>query len=95
MCCLQRSARLTLDNQITLTGFAFVLINVATMLYYTPNMDQDCPTWVYWSWAIGLFLYQTFDAVDGSQAYVHTLTDFLWNRLLTESTVDGRSSQDR
>ncbi|KAL1586163.1 hypothetical protein WHR41_04850 [Cladosporium halotolerans] len=55
-------------NAITLTGFAFVLINVATMLYYTPNMDQDCPTWVYWSWAIGLFLYQTFDAVDGSQA---------------------------
>lgn len=38
------------------------------MLYYTPNMDQDCPRWVYGSWAIGLFLYQTFDAVDGSQA---------------------------
>ena len=38
------------------------------MLYYTPNLDQDCPTWVYASWAIGLFLYQTFDAVDGSQA---------------------------
>jgi hypothetical protein len=40
------------------------------MLYYSPNMDQDCPSWVYWSWSIGLFLYQTFDAVDGSQAYV-------------------------
>jgi ethanolaminephosphotransferase len=31
-------------------------------------LDQDCPPWVYASWAIGLFLYQTFDAVDGSQA---------------------------
>lgn len=38
------------------------------MLYYTPNLDQECPSWVYWSWSIGLFLYQTFDAIDGTQA---------------------------
>jgi hypothetical protein len=30
--------------------------------------DKDCPPWVYLTWSIGLFLYQTFDAVDGSQA---------------------------
>lgn len=55
-------------NLITLTGFSFVIANIATLLYYTPTLDQDCPSWVYYSWAIGLFLYQTFDAVDGSQA---------------------------
>ncbi|KAL9114935.1 MAG: hypothetical protein Q9227_001178 [Pyrenula ochraceoflavens] len=33
-----------------------------------PSLDQDCPPWVYLSWSIGLFLYQTFDAVDGTQA---------------------------
>jgi hypothetical protein len=38
------------------------------MLWYTPTLDKDCPPWVYASWAVGLFLYQTFDAVDGSQA---------------------------
>ena len=38
------------------------------MLWYTPSLDQDCPPWVYASWAICLFLYQTFDAVDGTQA---------------------------
>jgi ethanolaminephosphotransferase len=43
-------------------------MNLLTMFYYTPGMDQDCPSWVYYSWAIGLFTYQTFDAVDGSQA---------------------------
>jgi ethanolaminephosphotransferase len=43
-------------------------MNFITMLWYTPTLDQDCPPWVYASWAIGLFLYQTFDAVDGSQA---------------------------
>lgn len=41
------------------------------MLWYNPNLDVDCPPWVYASWAIGLFLYQTFDAVDGTQAYVY------------------------
>ncbi|KAF3035479.1 hypothetical protein E8E12_007300 [Didymella heteroderae] len=55
-------------NLITLSGFGFVIINFLTMLWYTPTLDQDCPSWVYLSWAIGLFLYQTFDAVDGSQA---------------------------
>ncbi|KJZ69605.1 hypothetical protein HIM_10993 [Hirsutella minnesotensis 3608] len=55
-------------NLITLTGFMFVVINVLTMLWYNPTLDKDCPPWVYYSWAIGLFLYQTFDAVDGTQA---------------------------
>lgn len=55
-------------NLITLTGFLFVVANVLTLLWYNPTLDQDCPSWVYYSWAIGLFLYQTFDAVDGSQA---------------------------
>lgn len=43
------------------------------MLWYNPTLDQDMPSWVYASWAIGLFLYQTFDAVDGTQAYVNSL----------------------
>lgn len=55
-------------NLITLTGFSFVVANFLTLLWYTPTLDQDCPPWVYYSWALGLFLYQTFDAVDGTQA---------------------------
>ncbi|KAI4945253.1 hypothetical protein J4E86_009139 [Alternaria arbusti] len=55
-------------NLITLSGFGFIIVNFLTLLWYTPTLDQDCPPWVYASWAIGLFLYQTFDAVDGSQA---------------------------
>ena len=42
------------------------------MLWYNPGLDQDCPPWVYASWAVGLFLYQTFDAVDGTQAYARS-----------------------
>ncbi|EGC47903.1 aminoalcoholphosphotransferase, partial [Histoplasma capsulatum var. duboisii H88] len=55
-------------NAITLTGFCFVVINFLTLLWYNPTLDRDCPPWVYLSWALGLFLYQTFDAVDGAQA---------------------------
>ncbi|KAK0367114.1 Phosphotransferase [Friedmanniomyces endolithicus] len=55
-------------NAITLSGFGFVIANILTMLYYTPGLDQNCPPWVYASWAVGLFLYQTFDAIDGTQA---------------------------
>ncbi|PKS12127.1 hypothetical protein jhhlp_001425 [Lomentospora prolificans] len=55
-------------NLITLTGFMFVVANFLTLLWYNPTLDQDCPPWVYYSWAVGLFLYQTFDAVDGAQA---------------------------
>ncbi|KAB8356582.1 hypothetical protein FH972_024164 [Carpinus fangiana] len=55
-------------NLITLSGFGFVILNFLTLLWYNPTLDQDCPPWVYASWSIGLFLYQTFDAVDGSQA---------------------------
>ncbi|OTB04712.1 hypothetical protein M426DRAFT_320576 [Hypoxylon sp. CI-4A] len=55
-------------NLITLTGFMFVVANFFTLLWYNPTLDQDCPPWVYYSWAVGLFLYQTFDAVDGTQA---------------------------
>lgn len=56
-------------NLITLTGFGFVVVNILTMLWYTPTLESiTCPPWVYLSWSVGLFLYQTFDAVDGSQA---------------------------
>ncbi|KAJ5153269.1 uncharacterized protein N7482_009747 [Penicillium canariense] len=55
-------------NAITLTGFMFVVINFLTVMWYNPGMDTDCPPWVYASCAIGMFLYQTFDAVDGMQA---------------------------
>lgn len=53
----------------------FVVINFVTVMWYNPNLDTDCPPWVYASCAIGLFLYQTFDAVDGMQAYVYTYPD--------------------
>ncbi|KAJ3012752.1 hypothetical protein HKX48_006104 [Thoreauomyces humboldtii] len=55
-------------NLITLLGFFFVLANVAIALIYTPDLETPGPSWIYFSFAIGIWLYSTFDNVDGKQA---------------------------
>lgn len=61
-------------NTITLTGLSIVFFNFLTLLYYDPlflverDGYDEPPRWVYFSWGIGLFLYQSLDAIDGKQA---------------------------
>lgn len=55
-------------NVVTLSGFGFIIVNVLTVLYLNPTLDQEQPRWAYFSYALGLFLYQTFDACDGAHA---------------------------
>ncbi|KIK62271.1 hypothetical protein GYMLUDRAFT_42209 [Collybiopsis luxurians FD-317 M1] len=60
-------------NTITLSGLCIVIINFITLLYYDPNYLTEkggayIPQWIYFTWGIGLFLYQSFDAIDGKQA---------------------------
>ncbi|TPX69225.1 hypothetical protein SpCBS45565_g02555 [Spizellomyces sp. 'palustris'] len=55
-------------NLITLLGFFFVLANVAIVLIYTPDLATPGPSWIYFSFALGIWLYSTFDNVDGKQA---------------------------
>ncbi|KAI9511889.1 Choline/ethanolaminephosphotransferase [Russula earlei] len=61
-------------NMITLTGLAIVLLNFATLSFYDPAYlaekggAKGPPHWVYFTWAAGMFLYQTLDAIDGKQA---------------------------
>ena len=55
-------------NMITLLGLIFIIINALTVLYYDPYLNEESPRWTYFSYALGLFLYQTFDACDGNHA---------------------------
>lgn len=55
-------------NVITLLGFMFVIINIFTVMYYDPYLNQTVPSWCYFTYAIGLFAYQTFDGCDGCHA---------------------------
>ncbi|KAI8140644.1 CDP-alcohol phosphatidyltransferase-domain-containing protein [Fennellomyces sp. T-0311] len=54
-------------NLITLLGLLCIIVNVATLFYYAPDLGP-CPDWVYYTFGIGLFIYQSLDAIDGKQA---------------------------
>nr|XP_043614581.1 choline/ethanolaminephosphotransferase 1-like isoform X2 [Erigeron canadensis] len=54
--------------QITLMGFMFLLISASLGYIYSPQLDSPPPRWVHFAHGLLLFLYQTFDAVDGKQA---------------------------
>ncbi|KAI9483091.1 MAG: CDP-alcohol phosphatidyltransferase-domain-containing protein [Benjaminiella poitrasii] len=54
-------------NMITLLGLLTVAVNVVTLFYYTSDLGE-CPKWVYTTFGIGLFIYQSLDAIDGKQA---------------------------
>ncbi|KAI8099516.1 CDP-alcohol phosphatidyltransferase-domain-containing protein [Halteromyces radiatus] len=56
-------------NLITLIGLFFMMFNVLLVYIYAPDLDgMNAPSWIYLSFAIGLWLYSTFDNVDGKQA---------------------------
>lgn len=56
-------------NLITATGFSLILLNFLTLCYYDWELNNaDVPSWVFLSWAIGIFTYQVLDNIDGKQA---------------------------
>ncbi|XP_009366475.2 choline/ethanolaminephosphotransferase 1 isoform X1 [Pyrus x bretschneideri] len=55
-------------NMITLIGFMFLLTSALLGYIYSPRLDSAPPRWVNFAHGLLLFLYQTFDAVDGKQA---------------------------
>ncbi|KAI7907251.1 uncharacterized protein BX663DRAFT_495315 [Cokeromyces recurvatus] len=57
-------------NLITLIGLLFIIFNVILVFIYVPTMEAEDagPSWIYFSFALGLWLYSTFDNVDGRQA---------------------------
>ncbi|KAK3956326.1 hypothetical protein QBC32DRAFT_148752 [Pseudoneurospora amorphoporcata] len=55
-------------NMVTLIGFGFIVANVGLLLIFIPDLVGPGPSWLYFSFAFGLFAYQTMDNVDGKQA---------------------------
>lgn len=55
-------------NMITLMGFMFLSLSAVLGYIYSPHLDTAPPRWVNFAHGLLLFLYQTFDAVDGKQA---------------------------
>ncbi|KAK5984810.1 hypothetical protein GCK32_002217, partial [Trichostrongylus colubriformis] len=55
-------------NLITLIGLIINLITVLVLSSFSYSATEPAPSWAYAQAALGLFLYQTLDAIDGKQA---------------------------
>lgn len=55
-------------NMVTLIGFFFIIGNVALQQYADPDLTGPKDTWVYFSYAFGVWAYSTMDNIDGKQA---------------------------
>lgn len=55
-------------NAITLAGLIMNVVTTAALIYYCPDATQQAPSWALYLCAMGLFVYQALDAIDGKQA---------------------------
>jgi len=55
-------------NLITIVGLAINIVTSLVLVWYCPTATEMAPWWTTFSCALGLFIYQTLDAIDGKQA---------------------------
>ncbi|XP_029429138.1 choline/ethanolaminephosphotransferase 1 isoform X2 [Rhinatrema bivittatum] len=55
-------------NLITIIGLLINIVTTLILVYYCPTATEQAPVWAYVSCALGLFIYQSLDAIDGKQA---------------------------
>lgn len=55
-------------NLITIIGLATNVFTTLVLIYYCPTATEQAPLWAYLLCAVGLFIYQSLDAIDGKQA---------------------------
>lgn len=55
-------------NLITLIGLLFSVASFFLTIIFNPTLDINAPRWLHLFTGIGLFAYQTLDAMDGKQA---------------------------
>ncbi|XP_072569393.1 choline/ethanolaminephosphotransferase 1-like isoform X1 [Paramormyrops kingsleyae] len=55
-------------NLITVVGLVTNIATTLVLVYYCPTATEQAPLWAYLACAVGLFIYQSLDAIDGKQA---------------------------
>lgn len=55
-------------NLITIVGLAINIFTSLLLVWFCPTATEVAPWWTTFSCALGLFIYQTLDAIDGKQA---------------------------
>ncbi|KAJ8392342.1 hypothetical protein AAFF_G00077060 [Aldrovandia affinis] len=55
-------------NTLTITGLIVNIVTTVILVYYCPSATEEAPAWAFILSALGLFIYQSLDAIDGKQA---------------------------
>ncbi|XP_013140593.1 PREDICTED: cholinephosphotransferase 1 [Papilio polytes] len=55
-------------NLITILGLIINVVTTLILVWYSPDARQDVPRWACAACALGVFVYQSLDAIDGKQA---------------------------
>ncbi|TDH65385.1 hypothetical protein CCR75_002030 [Bremia lactucae] len=55
-------------NAITILALSLVILSHIVMIWYSPNMVEEAPRWVYAYAGLSLLFYQVLDVADGKQA---------------------------
>ncbi|GIY64380.1 hypothetical protein CDAR_12371 [Caerostris darwini] len=55
-------------NLMTVNGLIITIVTTLILMYYSPDAQQEPPSWAFLLCAAGLFVYQSLDACDGKQA---------------------------
>ncbi|XP_038213617.1 cholinephosphotransferase 1 isoform X3 [Zerene cesonia] len=55
-------------NLITILGLIINIVTTLILVWYSPDARQDPPRWACAVCALGVFVYQSLDAIDGKQA---------------------------
>ncbi|KAF2903037.1 hypothetical protein ILUMI_03155 [Ignelater luminosus] len=55
-------------NLITILGLLINIITTLILVWYSPDAKIEAPRWACFLCALGLFIYQSLDAIDGKQA---------------------------
>ncbi|GAU88258.1 hypothetical protein RvY_00996 [Ramazzottius varieornatus] len=55
-------------NSLTVSGLAVNAVTTLLLVWYSPDALTPAPVWTYLVCALGIFIYQTLDAMDGKHA---------------------------
>ncbi|MCJ8736262.1 hypothetical protein PDJAM_G00256930 [Pangasius djambal] len=55
-------------NTLTITGLIINVLTTIILVFYCPTATEEAPSWAFFLSALGLFIYQSLDAIDGKQA---------------------------
>lgn len=64
-------------NLLTIVGLFVNILTTLILIWYSPDAKVEAPKWCYLACAVGLFIYQSLDAIGEKMKIVKSLFNFL------------------